>query len=74
MTSHTFVMADREENILGCDILKGKLWQLSKGSKPIIKHKGCLVLWTQQNPQNNLSGKGRKTSLLKMAPVLAVSN
>lgn len=28
MTSHTFVMADHEENILGYDILKGKLCQL----------------------------------------------
>lgn len=28
MTSHTFVIADHQENILGYDILKGKLWKL----------------------------------------------
>lgn len=29
MTSHAFAVADHEESILGYDIIKGKVWQLS---------------------------------------------
>lgn len=38
-----------------------------------ITNQGCLVLWTQQKPHSNLSGKGRKINLLQTAPVFLAS-
>lgn len=48
MTSHIFVIVDHEQNILGYNILKGKVWQLPNGD---VWSFGTHKTPTQQKPQ-----------------------
>lgn len=64
MTSHTFAIADHEENILGYNILKGKVWQLPSGN--------VCSFGPTKTPYSTFSGK-KEENLLKIAPVLPAS-
>lgn len=62
MTSHTFAISDHEENILGHNILKGKVWQL-----PNVN---VWLFGPAKTPNSKFSGENRKMNLLKMSPFL----